>query len=91
MCYKYTIKPEDVVTYYSLAQEAPCECCDLFGSKRWDPADRKEKSQYYPLLPKALIVAIKDSVNKASKTFILKSTAMGKTMTLVGGYLQGYM
>ena len=42
-------------------------------SKRWEPATSKEKSQYQPSIPKAYIVAIKQSINKVLKQVDFKS------------------
>ena len=71
------ISQEDIITYESLVQEATQEYRYLVDSKRWKPANSKEKSQEQPSLSKAYTVDIGQSINKALKQVDFKSRHSG--------------
>ena len=50
------IKPEDLITYELIFQEAACEYHNHVDSKQREPSSRKYKSQYNPSLPKAYTI-----------------------------------
>ena len=73
VCDMDIISQEYLITYDSFVKEATQEYRNLVGSKHWEPAHSKEKSQDQPSFPNAYTVSIEESINQALKQVDFKS------------------
>ena len=85
VCDKYVIQSQDIITCESLFQEATREYPNNVDLNIWESADSKEMFYDEPFLIKAYTVVTIQIDKNNRKKFYLKSSASGKTMSLVVG------
>ena len=85
VCDEDVVRPDEIITYWSLVQQYMREYRNIVDSERWEPTGSKKKFQDEPLLLKYFTVTIEDSVNKTVKKVYCKIRHNGKDDNSVSG------